>query len=135
MKKNLFRENGITLVALVITIIVLLILAGISIQSITNTGLFANAKQAKEKSMEGQLKEEITLAIQSIQAEEVYKGNSVTLETLAGGQLEKELKDITAELTDGEINGEYKDYEYTIDSNFNVTINGPVTGVRIKGNA
>ena len=135
MKKNLFRENGITLVALVITIIVLLILAGISIQSITNTGLFANAKQAKEKSMEGQLKEEITLAIQSIQAEEVYKGNSVTLETLAGGQLEKELKDITVELTDGEINGEYKDYEYTIDSNFNVTINGPVTGVRIKGSA
>ena len=135
MKKNLFRENGITLVALVITIIVLLILAGISIQSITNTGLFANAKQAKEKSMEGQLKEEITLAIQSIQAEEVYKGNSVTLETLAGGHLEKELKDITAELTDGEINGEYKDYEYTIDSNFNVTINGPVTGVRIKGSA
>ena len=135
MKKNLFRENGITLVALVITIIVLLILAGISIQAITNTGLFANAKQAKEKSMEGQLKEEITLAIQSIQAEEVYKGNSVTLETLAGGQLEKELKDITAELTDGEINGEYKDYEYTIDSNFNVTINGPVTGVKITGDA
>ena len=44
-------------------------------------------------------------------------------------------KDITAELTDGEINGEYKDYEYTIDSNLNVTINGPVTGVRIKGSA
>ena len=127
--------KGITLVALVITIVILLILAGISIQAITNTGLFANAKQAKEKSMEGQLKEEITLAIQSIQAEEVYKGNSVTLETLTGGQLEKELKDITAELTDGEINGEYKDYEYTIDSNFNVTINGPVTGVRIKGSA
>ena len=50
------------------------------------------AKKAKEKSMEGQLKEEITLAIQSIQTEEIYKGNSVTLETLAGGQLEKELK-------------------------------------------
>ena len=113
----------------------MLILAGISIQSITNTGLFANAKKAKEKSMEGQLKEEITLAIQSIQTEEIYKGNSVTLETLAGGQLEKELKEITAELAEGEINGEYKDYEYTIDSNLNVTINGPVTGVRIKGSA
>ena len=135
MNKCKFKERGITLVALVVTIIVLLILAGISIQAITNTGLFANAKLAKEKSIEGHLKEEITLAIQSIQAEEVYKGNSVTLETLAGGQLEKELKDITAELTDGEINGEYKDYEYTIDSNFNVTINGPVTGVRIKGSA
>ena len=133
--EKIINNKGITLVALVITIIVLLILAGISIQSITNTGLFANAKKAKEKSMEGQLKEEISLAIQSIQTEEIYKGNSVTLETLAGGQLEKELKDITAELTDGEINGEYKDYEYTIDDKFNVTINGPVTGVRIKGNA
>ena len=132
---NIRNKRGITLVALVITIVILLILAGISIQAITNTGLFANAKKAKEKSIEGQLKEEISLAIQSIQTEEIYKGNSVTLETLAGGQLEKELKDITAELTDGEINGEYKDYEYTIDSNLNVTINGPVTGVRIKGSA
>jgi hypothetical protein len=133
--EKIINNKGITLVALVITIIILLILAGISIQAITNTGLFANAKKAKEKSMEGQLKEEISLAIQSIQTEEIYKGNSVTLETLAGGQLEKELKDITAELADGEINGEYKDYEYTIDDKFNVTINGPVTGVRIKGNA
>ena len=133
--EKIINNKGITLVALVITIIILLILAGISIQAITNTGLFANAKKAKEKSMEGQLKEEISLAIQSIQTEEIYKGNSVTLETLAGGQLEKELKDITAELADGEINGEYKDYEYTIDDKFNVTINGPITGVRIKGSA
>ena len=133
--EKIINNKGITLVALVITIVILLILAGISIQAITNTGLFANAKKAKEKSMEGQLKEEISLAIQSIQTEEIYKGNSVTLETLAGGQLQKELKDITAELAEGEINGEYKDYEYTIDSNLNVTINGPVTGVRIKGSA
>ena len=132
--EKIINNKGITLVALVITIVILLILAGISIQAITNTGLFANAKKA-EKSMEGQLKEEISLAIQSIQTEEIYKGNSVTLETLAGGQLQKELKDITAELTDGEINGEYKDYEYTIDDKFNVTINGPITGVRIKGSA
>ena len=133
--EKIINNKGITLVALVITIVILLILAGISIQAITNTGLFANAKKAKEKSIEGQLKEEISLAIQSIQTEEIYKGNSVTLETLAGGQLQKELKDITAELADGEINGEYEDYEYTIDSNLNVTINGPVTGVRIKGSA
>ena len=133
--EKIINNKGITLVALVITIVILLILAGVSIQAITNTGLFANAKKAKEKSMEGQLKEEISLAIQSIQTEEIYKGNSVTLETLAGGQLEKELKDITAELAEGEINGEYKDYEYTIDDKFNVTINGPITGVRIKGSA
>ena len=133
MKKT--KENAITLVALVITIIVLLILTGVSIQAINNTGLFANAKKAKEKSMEGQLKEEITLAIQSIQTEEIYKGNSVTLETLAGGQLEEALTDITAELDGDEINGEYKNYEYTIDSNLKVTVNGEVSGAKITGTA
>ena len=134
MRKTI-NNKGITLVALVITIIVLLILAGISIQAITNTGLFANAKKAKEKSMEGQLKEEISLAIQSIQTEEIYKGNSVTLETLAGGQLENALTDITVELDGDEINGEYKNYEYTIDSNLKVTINGEVSGAKISGTA
>ena len=41
--------KGITLVALVITIIILLILAGITILSLTNTGLFGKAQEAKEK--------------------------------------------------------------------------------------
>ena len=48
MKKTK-KQNGITLVALVITIIILLILATISIQSLTNMGLFAKAQEAKEK--------------------------------------------------------------------------------------
>ena len=43
-------NKGITLVALVITIIILLILAGISISALTNTGIFEKAKDAKEKS-------------------------------------------------------------------------------------
>ena len=44
------KENkGITLVALVITIIILLILASITISSLTNTGLFEKAKEARDK--------------------------------------------------------------------------------------
>ena len=42
-------NKGITLVALVITIIILLILATISIQALTQTGLFQKANEAKEK--------------------------------------------------------------------------------------
>ena len=137
--EKIINNKGITLVALVITIIILLILAGISIQAITNTGLFANAKKAKERTMEAQLKEELSLAIQSIQTEEIYKGNSVTLETLAGenGQLKNVLGDdlSEAEVAGDEINGEYKDYEFTIDSNLNVTINGTVSGAKITGSA
>ena len=44
MKKHLGKEQGITLIALVITIIILLILAGISISALTNQGLFKNSK-------------------------------------------------------------------------------------------
>ena len=45
MKKQ--ENKGITLIALVITIIILLILAGISISALTNQGLFKNAKTAQ----------------------------------------------------------------------------------------
>ena len=47
MKVNFKREKGITLVALVVTIVILLILAGISISTLTQTGLFGKVKLAK----------------------------------------------------------------------------------------
>ena len=54
--KNTFKSSkGITLVALVITIIILLILAGISISALTNTGIFGKAKDAKQKADEAAL--------------------------------------------------------------------------------
>ena len=53
MLKN--KNKGITLVALVITIIILLILAGISISALTNTGIFGKAKEAKQKSANAEL--------------------------------------------------------------------------------
>ena len=81
------NNKGITLIALIITIVILLILAGIAISALSGeNGLFSRAKQAKEKTIESQLKEEITMAIQEIQTEELPKGNNVTLETLAEGQ-------------------------------------------------
>ncbi len=55
------NNTGITLVALVITIIILLILATISIQSLTNTGLFAKAQEAKEKTRNAEENQSRTL--------------------------------------------------------------------------
>ena len=49
MEKFKNNTKGITLVALVITIIILLILAGITISSLTNTGIFEKAKEARDK--------------------------------------------------------------------------------------
>ena len=49
------KNKGITLVALVITIVILLILAGISISALTNIGIFQKAKDAKQKSEDAAL--------------------------------------------------------------------------------
>lgn len=64
MKKiNLRNVRGITLIALVITIIVLLILAGVTIATLTgNNGILTRANEAKEKTEEAEIEEEIKLA-------------------------------------------------------------------------
>ena len=57
------RSNGITLVALVITIVILLILATISIQSLMHTGLFESANRAKLETKRGQITEWLGLRL------------------------------------------------------------------------
>lgn len=54
MKETLKQTKGITLIALVITIIVLIILAGVSIAAITGqNGLFQQASNAKTNTIKG----------------------------------------------------------------------------------
>ncbi len=55
-------KSGITLVALIVTIVILLILAGISISALTQTNLFIKAKLSKEKHESAQIEENETLA-------------------------------------------------------------------------
>ena len=61
--KKLKKKNGITLISLVITIVILLILVGISIFVLTNTGIFEKAKEAKEKYEESVSKQNEELEI------------------------------------------------------------------------
>ena len=82
MKRKLKREHGITLVVLVITIIILLILAGISIQTITNTGLFNKANEAKKQSDIANIKEQIQLEIYAKQAENTGEMTENELKTI-----------------------------------------------------
>ena len=67
-----------TLVALVITIILLLVLAGISISAITQTGLFGKAKQATEKYKEAEEKESIQTALYTMQIDMTTRNDSKT---------------------------------------------------------
>ena len=59
VKRNIKEREGITLIALVITIIVLLILAGVSIAMLTgDNGIITQAQNAKEKTEEARIREE-----------------------------------------------------------------------------
>ena len=63
-QKNKRLEKGITLIALVITIIVLLILAGVTISMLTgDNGLLTKAQNAKTQNDKASIKEQIELAV------------------------------------------------------------------------
>ena len=86
MKKILKNKKGITLVALVVTIVILLILAGISISALTNTGIFEKAKDAKEKSEVAEKQQSETL---DGYEKELNKYTSDNLEENIGVKFEK----------------------------------------------
>ncbi len=61
-KNRIFKEKGITLIALIVTIVILLILAGTSISVLTGeNGILTRAKQAKEQSDKAAYDEERAL--------------------------------------------------------------------------
>ena len=74
------KEKGITIVSLVITIIILLILATISIQALTNTGLFESANKAKLETKRSQIKEWLSLNLMEAQTTNYNKTASEILE-------------------------------------------------------
>ncbi len=84
---SLKNEIGITLVALIVTIIVLLILAGISIASLTGNGLFNKTKQAKEKYSLAEVEEHIKTIIYE---KSVEKEGKATLQDVVDGLDEDE---------------------------------------------
>ena len=124
MKK---QNKGITLIALVITIIVLLILAGVSIATLTGeNGILTQTEEAKQKTKLEEEKEKIKLAWNALKIENL--GGNVTVQ-----QLQEELnkdpenkllisEDFKVTLTDGKKykieNGEIKQLKaYSIEVN------------------
>lgn len=76
--KNQKNERGITLVALVVTIVVLLILAGITIMYVmSDNGIFGQATTAQQKSDAAAVQEAVSTALVSLYAE-VYSPSKVT---------------------------------------------------------
>lgn len=100
IKKPLKSSNGITLIALVITIIVLLILAGISISMVLGeNGILQRARDAKTKSDEAQIRERIQLAYHSALTKDILgKDGELTMTTLQT-ELDNEFTGKTVNIT------------------------------------
>ena len=87
--KKLKEKRGITLIALVITIIVLLILAGISITMLSgDNGVLTKAGESKNLAEIGQEKENISLAYNSVIIDKIEQG----LNAMAVDEFDKAIK-------------------------------------------
>ena len=118
MRKN---NQGITLIALVITIIVLLILAGVSIAMLTGgNGLLSKAVEARVENYRGEVCDRINTALNAEYAEllaaQYGAGTQIKEDSTTGTGQAKELEDINGFTT---INSDAKEnvkgkYEITL---------------------
>ena len=126
MKDKEIQEKGITLIALVVTIILLLILAGVTISQIAGSnGLFQRARQAVEKYKNSAEEEQIQIGMleQYVSDFSVVVGDegedkaSVNIKefTVSGDAKNKQ---ITVKLT---VEGQASKIEYSIDNGKNWT--------------
>ena len=117
------NEKGITLVALVITIIILLILATVSINLVMNNGILDKAKYAVDKYSEGEIEEQIKITYQEWQMQK-YTGTDSELKAFMLTRLEGIFGD-TVDIKGNEIlkiniNNNGKKYEYALKNNGNI---------------
>ena len=128
-------NSAITLIALIITIIVLLILAGVTLNMVMgDSGIFSKANQAKNKTEVAQYEEELRMCVLEIQADEATNGTTFGIDTIRKNLVEKvkELEnteeiEITSPEGNATIEGTYKGYEYKIDEKYVVHIGDKAT--------
>ena len=129
--------KGITLVALVVTIVVLLILAGVSINLVLgNNGIIARAKDAGTKSAESSVKEKIDMILLEYS---MYSGSS--LEDYLNAKKESGEIDSVTKQADGTFEVEKDGYIATVNANgtigdfAKVEPRPAVSGIKVVANA
>lgn len=97
---NSKSESGITLIALVITIILLLILATISIAMVTgDNGIIKTARQAQIETTQGAEKEQIGLAYNAVVTTQYATASYDASKGFNAAKLQEELNNQKAEAT------------------------------------
>ena len=136
LKETLKRNKGITLIALVVSIIVLLILAGISINMLTGeNGILNRAVEAKEKTGKTQTEETVKLSVTDALTQGLGSLTDANLKTALNNNIGAGKYEISGDATSGwtvTVNGK----EYKIDSTGKIeetTTGGGETGTLPTG--
>ena len=132
-------NKAITLIALIITIIVLLILAGVTLNMVMGeNGIFGKANNAKNKTEVAQYEEELRLCVLELQTDAATNGTTFNMDTIKNKFVEKvkELENTTdIEFPTGEsetkLDGTYKGYEFYIDDKYAAHIGDKATGISL----
>ncbi len=137
---NCGAENtAITLIALIITIIVLLILAGVTLNMVMGeNGIFGKANNAKNKTEVAQYEEELRMCVLELQTDAATNGTTFNMETIKNKFVEKvkELENTTeiefpTEESETRLDGTYKGYEFYIDEKYVAHIGDKATGIQL----
>ncbi len=136
MKNNSKSDKGITLVALVVTIIVLLILAGVSINLVAGSnGILGRAQKAVDLNNMVKIKEEIELKIAELQMDYYMTDNNfANVNDYVKAELEKgvELPSGAVITTDNSGNLSYDGMQIgTLNPDGSVSIDGEFNGSQI----
>ena len=103
IKSIKIENSGITLIALVITIIVLLILAGVALNALVgDSGILSNAEKAKEQTIAVNTKEQVALAVQAALTKGYAEGHAKITEDDLMEELNGTLGEGKYEITEGE---------------------------------
>ena len=130
---------GITLIALIITIIVLLILAGVTLNMVMGeNGIFGKANNAKNKTEVAQYEEELRMCVLELQTDAAANGETFNMETIKNKFVEKvkelentiEIEFPTKE-SETRLDGTYKGYEFYIDDKYAAHIGDKATGISL----
>lgn len=124
------KQRGITLIALVITIIILIILAGISINIlIGDEGIITRATNAAEEMKIAEGKEKIELKLLDMLADRASNGKSCDLDYISEN-IDGKIKDVKLESVKGnpveKIYLSYKDIMYKVTEDLKVVVVGNI---------
>ena len=133
------QNKAITLIALIITIIVLLILAGVTLNMVMGeNGIFGKANNAKNKTEVAQYEEELRMCILELQTDTATNGTTFSMDTIKNKLVEKvkELENTTeiefpTKESETRIDGTYKGYEFYIDDKYVAHIGDKSTGISL----